>query len=87
MAKSFSKGERTKYQRLVELGGEGDGEGSRIRGRDIRRSGKREGKLGEMDSRTCQRPEMGGGPRGYMEVTLTETTSSGGYGSRSGHFL
>ena len=36
---------------------------------------------GETISRTCQRHWMGGGPRGSMEDTLAETSSSKDHGS------
>jgi hypothetical protein len=71
-----------------ELKWRGDGKGNRIGGSGIGRIRNREWKsaVGENlynTSETCH----GGGPRESLEVTLAGTPSSGGYGSRSGHFL
>jgi hypothetical protein len=56
---------------------------------DVGRTRERKGKLavGKVIPRMCQRPGMDGGLRRFMGVTLTESLSNGGYGSRSGNFF
>lgn len=88
MVESLSEGKTKligKVDRRRALGGREDVEGSWWVGR----TGEREEKLavGAAILRMWQRPGMGGVPRRYMGATLAETSSSGGYGSRSGHFL
>jgi hypothetical protein len=63
------------------FGGEWGGEG----GSDMGIAGQRKWKLvmGRVISRMCQRPEIGGGSKVSMGMTLAKTTRSEEYG----HFL